>query len=286
MPLHIENLKNWEFPEVRTVYLDKDVMLYALSLGFGADPLNEQELPFVYEQQLRAVPTMGAVLCHPGAWLTDPRTGATRSKVVHGEQRMQFHQPLPANGYLVSKARVIGIQDKGSEKGAILHLERQLIGEDGTLFITIRHSSFCRADGGCGSFGATLTLKALPTRPADQIITLPTSACAALLYRLNVDRNPLHVDPAVAHKAGFTQPPLHGLCTYGMAARALLKGWLDYAPQRLLSLDTRFSASVFPGETLQFETWHEGDGIAFRAFAQERGAKVLDNGWATIAPAA
>lgn len=282
MPLHIENLKNWEFPEVRSFYQEKDVMLYALSLGFGSNPLDQQELSFVYEQQLRTIPTMGAVLCHPGAWLTDPRTGATRSKVVHGEQRMQFHLPLPPSGFLISKSRVIGVQDKGSEKGAILHLERKLFGENGLLYITIRHSSFCRADGGCGSFGEKMTLKALPDRPADRKITLPTSSRSALLYRLNVDRNPLHVDPSVAQKAGFAQPPLHGLCTYGMAARALLQGWLNYEPQRLLSLDTRFSASVFPGETLVFDTWHEGDGIAFRALVPERGAKVLDNGWASI----
>ncbi|MBO9513884.1 MAG: MaoC family dehydratase N-terminal domain-containing protein [Variovorax sp.] len=282
MPLHLANLQDWQFPEKTTIYTDKDTMLYALSLGFGESPTDPAELPFVYEDGLRAVPTMGAVLCHPGPWLTDPRTGATRSKVVHGEQRMRFHAPLPPQGQLTARSRVIGIQDKGADKGALLHLQRELYGEDGTLVITLRHSSFCRADGGCGSFGESLVLNAPPARAPDRSFELKTLPQAALIYRLNVDRNPLHADPAKARQAGFDRPPLHGLCTYGMAARAILKMWLDHDPARLASLDTRFSASVFPGETLVFETWREGGGIAFRALAKERGVKVLDNGWADI----
>lgn len=282
MPLHLANLQNWQFPEKTTAYEDKDTMLYALSLSFGDDPMDACELPFVYEENLRAVPTMAAVLCHPGPWLTDPRTGATRSKVVHGEQRMTFHSPLPPRGALTARSRVMGVQDKGADKGAIIHLQRDLYGEDGSLIITIRHSSFCRADGGCGSFGESLAMTAPPDRAPDRSVEFKTLPQAALIYRLNVDRNPLHVDPAKARSAGFSRPPLHGLCTYGMAARALLKMWLDYDPARLASLDTRFSASVLPGETLVFESWQEGRGIAFRAFAKERGAKVLDNGWADI----
>lgn len=284
MPLHLDNLQSWAFPEKSTTYVDKDSMLYALSLGFGEDPCNAQELPFVYEDGLRSVPTMGAVLCHPGAWLTDPRTGATRSKVVHGEQRMRFHAPLPAQGTVSARSQVIGVKDKGADKGAIIHLQREIHSDAGELLITIRHSSFCRADGGCGSFGASLELAAIPERPADRSIELRILPQAALLYRLNVDRNPLHADPRKAQAAGFAQPPLHGLCTYGMAARALLGMWLDYHPARLGSLDARFSATVFPGETLVFESWREAQGLAFRAFAKERGVKVLDCGWADTRP--
>ena len=280
MPLNLDHLKNWVFPDKASTYDDRDVMLYALSLGFGEDPLNTRELPFVFEEQLRAVPTMGAVLCHPGPWLTDPRTWATRSKVLHGEQRMQFHAPLPPAATLTSQSRVIGIQDKGADKGAILHLQRQLYDEGGQLLITIRHSSFCRADGGCGSFGETLELARLPEREPDRRMELKTQPDAALLYRLNVDRNPLHVDVAKAQSAGFPRPPLHGLCTYGMAARAILAEWLDYDTTRLGSLNTRFSSTVFPGETLVFETWQEPGGVAFRALVKERNVKVLDNGWA------
>lgn len=282
MPLNIENLKTWAFPEKSTTYTDRETMLYALSLGFGEDPLNASELPFVYEDGLRSVPTMGAVLCHPGPWLTDPRTGATRSKVLHGEQRMSFHAPLPVAGTVVASSHIIGVKDKGPDKGAIIHLQRDIRSEAGESLITIRHSSFCRADGGCGSFGESLEVKALPERPADRIVELKTKPDAALLYRLNVDRNPLHVDPAKAAATGFKQPPLHGLCTYGMAARAILKTWLDYDTSRIGSVDTRFSSTVFPGETLVFETWQEDGGIAFRATVKERGVKALDSGWAMV----
>lgn len=282
MPLQLDNLQNWVFPEKSTTYADRDTMLYALSLGFGEDPCDARELPYVYEEGLRSVPTMGAVLCHPGAWLTDARTGATRSKVVHGEQRMTFHAPLPVQGTVSARSRVIGVQDKGADKGAIIHLQREIRGADGALLITLRHSSFCRADGGCGSFGEALELAAIPERPADRSVELKILPQAALIYRLNVDRNPLHADPQKAQAAGFARPPLHGLCTYGMAARALLGLWLEQDSARLGSLDTRFSASVFPGETLRFETWQQGRGLAFRAFVKERGVKVLDCGWADI----
>lgn len=283
MPLNIDNLRHWSFGEKTSTYTFKDSILYALSLGYGEDPLDPRTLPFVYEEQLRAVPTMGAILCHPGPWLTDPRTGATRSKVLHGEQRMTFHRPLPGQGTLHSRARVIGVQDKGADKGAIIHLERQLFDEAQNLVITIVHSSFCRADGGCGSFGESPSLPPVPERPVERELSLATLPQAALLYRLNVDLNPLHVDPAKARSAGFERPPLHGLCTYGMAARAIMALWLDHQPEALRSLQARFVASVFPGETLRFETWHEGQGIAFRAWVQERGVKALDNGWADIA---
>ena len=102
MPLNAKALRDWTFEPRQQTYTDRETMLYALSLGFGADPLDKRELPFVYENELRAVPTMAAVLCHPGPWLTDPRTGATRSKTVHGEQRLRFHAPLPAAGRVVA----------------------------------------------------------------------------------------------------------------------------------------------------------------------------------------
>jgi len=124
MPLNADALRDWTFEERHQSYTDRDTMLYALSVGFGADPLDARELPFVYEQGLRAVPTMAAVLCHLGPWISDPRTGATRSQIVHGEQRITFHAPLPAAGQLVARARVLGVEDKGADKGALLHVER------------------------------------------------------------------------------------------------------------------------------------------------------------------
>lgn len=284
MPLQPDVLKDWAFEVRRQSYTDRETMLYALSVGFGADPLDDNELHFVYEKQLRAVPTMAAVLCHLGTWISDPRTGATRAKIVHGEQRIAFHAPLPAAGNLEARARVLGVQDKGADKGALVHVERVIRDADsGQDLATIIQTSFCRADGGFGtSFGPVLAPHPLPTRVPDLTLETTTREDAALLYRLNVDRNPLHADPAVARLAGFTRPILHGLCTYGIAARMLLRGFLDYRSERLASLDVRFSSMVYPGETLTFEFWRDGDIVSFRALAKERQKTVLDNGRAQL----
>jgi acyl dehydratase len=284
MPLDPDALEAWSFDEVVQSYSDRDTMLYALSIGIGADPLDEAQLRFVYERDLVAVPSMAAVLCHLGAWIGDPRTGATRSRIVHGEQRMTFHRPLPPAGTLCGRARVLGVEDKGAEKGALVHTERVLSdAATGEAVATVLQTSFCRADGGFGrSFGPAQALHPIPERPADLEVALPTLPHAALLYRLNVDRNPLHADPALARKAGFPRPILHGLCTYGIAAHAVLRGLLGYDAARLHALDTRFSAAVFPGETITVELWRDGGVASFRAWVRERGAKVLDNGRALL----
>lgn len=285
MPLNLDALRGWTFEDRHQTYTDRDTMLYALSIGFGADPLDERELRFVYERELKAVPSMAATLCHLGPWIGDTRTGATRTQVVHGEQRMFFHATLPASGSLTARSRVVGVEDKGADKGALVHVERVISAAGSTQpLITIVHTSFCRADGGFGaSFGPTFSLHTLPTRAPDRVDLIATRADAALLYRLNVDRNPLHADPEVARRAGFARPILHGLCTYGMAARALLTGWLGHDAARLGSLETRFSSAVMPGETLRFDTWRDGDVLSFQAYVVERDRKVLDNGRATIA---
>lgn len=280
MPLNIAALKDWIFEDKLQTYTDRDTMLYALSVGFGADPMNERELAYVYERDLRAVPSMAATLCHLGPWISDPRTGATRSKVVHGEQRMYFHSPLPPAGQLVARSRIVGVEDKGTDKGALLHVERALSDvATGQPVVTIVHTSFCRADGGFGaSYGTAFLSHELPSRAPDRVDEVQIRPDAALLYRLNVDRNPLHVDPDVAKKAGFQRPILHGLCTYGMVTRVLLAEWLSYDNARLASMEARFSSAVMPGETLRIESWRDGEVISFQAFTKECGKRVLDSG--------
>ena len=288
MPLDTHALRHWTFDERQQTYTDRDSLFYALSIGFGTDPLDPRELPFVVEGanpgDQRTVPTMAAVLCDPGPWIGDPRTGATRAQVVHGEQRMRFHAPLPAAGHVVSRSRVLGVQDKGADKGALVHVER-LISDaaTGQRLTTIVQTSFCRADGGFeGSFGPPLPPHTLPDRPAERRFETRTREDAALWYRLNADRNPLHADPEAARRAGFARPILHGLCTYGIAARLLIMECLGGRADRLGSLDVRFSSAVYPGETLQLECWQDGEVLSFQAFVREREKKVLDNGRAVI----
>lgn len=284
MPLDPDALEAWTFGEVAQAYADRDTMLYALGVGLGTDPLDERQLRYVTEPDLLAVPTMAAVLCHPGPWIADPRTGATRNRIVHGEQRMAFHRPLPAAGTLRAGFRVLGVEDKGADKGALVHVEKTLRDEaTGEALATVVQTSFCRADGGFGrSFGPRLPLHPIPDRPADLELSLPTLPQSALLYRLNADRNPLHSSPDFARRAGFPRPILHGLCTYGVAAHAVIAGLLDYDAARLRAFDARFSAVVFPGDTITVEMWRDGAVASFRAWVRERDARVLDNGRALL----
>ena len=216
MPLDYATVKDWRFDEVRQRYDQKDTMLYALGIGLGQDPEDTRQLRYVYEEGLQAFPTMGVVLAYPGFWVRDPRTGIDWVKVVHGEQRLTVHAPLPASGMVVSRTRNTHVIDKGADKGAIVINERTLHGEDGACLATLRQSTFCRGDGGFGQGDASPEpLPPTPDSEPDLRCELRVAPNAALLYRLNADPNPLHVDPEVARQAGYPRPILHGLCSYG-----------------------------------------------------------------------
>ena len=286
MPLDYATVKDWRFDEVRQRYDQKDTMLYALGIGLGQDPEDTRQLRYVYEEGLQAFPTMGVVLAYPGFWVRDPRTGIDWVKVVHGEQRLTVHAPLPASGMVVSRTRNTHVIDKGADKGAIIINERTLHGEDGACLATLRQSTFCRGDGGFGQGDASPEpLPATPDGEPDLRCELRIAPNAALLYRLNADPNPLHVDPEVARQAGYPRPILHGLCSYGVAAHAIVKSCCDYDASRLSSLNTRFSAPVYPGETLQCDIWRQANGqIQFLARSRERNVVVMSHGTATVQP--
>lgn len=284
MPLDYATVKDWRFDDVRQRYDQKDTMLYALGIGLGQDPEDTGQLRYVYEKDLRAFPTMSVILGYPGFWVSDPRSTVDWVKVVHGEQRLTLHAPLPVAGVVVGRTRNTHVIDKGADKGAIIVSERTLHDEDGACLATLRGSTFCRGDGGFGDGDASPEpLPAAPDGDPELRCELRIPPSAALLYRLNADRNPLHADPDVARQAGYPRPILHGLCSYGVAAHALVKTFCDYDATRLTSLNTRFSAPVYPGETLQCDMWRMPDGqIRFIARAKERGVVVMSHGTATV----
>src|SRR5690606_1364501 len=266
-------IKNWKFEDVRQAYAEKDCILYALGIGIGHDPLDTGQLSYVYEDGLKVFPTMAAVLGYPGFWMRDPDAGITWVKLVHGEQRMQFHQPFPVSGEVVGRTRVTHVMDKGVDKGAVVVVERTLFDARDTLLATVEQTTFCRADGGFGkSDESPPALPKVPAIPPQRVCELPTLPQAALLYRLNADPNPLHVDPVVAQAAGYPKPILHGLCTYGVAAHAIVRALCDCDADRLSYLHARYSAPFYPGETLAVEMWSQDDGtVHFQANAAERG---------------
>lgn len=285
MPVDPGHLLSYPVPEVVQDLSVRDTILYALSVGLGADPMDLDQLRFVYEDGLQALPTMAVVLGYSGFWLGRPDTGVDMVKVVHGEQGLRIHKPLPVEGRLVGRTRVTGLVDKGPAKGALLYTERRVTDAAGDLVATLEQTTFLRGDGGCGgTTGPAKTPYPMPDRTPDMALDLPTSPAQALIYRLNGDYNPLHASPAVAAKAGFAKPILHGLATFGVIGHALLKGLCGYRPERLKAMDGRFSSPVYPGETIRTEIWREGGGVhAFRARAIERDQVVLTNGRAEIA---
>ncbi len=286
MPIDYDTLKTWRFADQVDPYDARDCMLYALSLGYGADPMDASGLPFVYERGLRVVPSLLTVIGAPGAWATDPRTGIDWMQILHGEHRLTVHALPEPQGTLRSRTHVARIVDKGAGRGALVITERSITDEaTGKHLATIEHTSFCRADGGIGrSDEPPAALPTPPRAPPGASVSLPTLPGAALLYRLNGDRNPIHADPAAARTAGFERPILHGLCTYGMACRAVLKACCDNDPARLASLALRFSAPFVPGDTLRIDLWRDGAHVNFQGVSQQTEKVVLSHGHATLRP--
>lgn len=284
MPIDYDKIKNWPFPEVEQTYSEKDSILYALGVGYGHDPVDEAQLQFVYEKNLKAVPTMAVVLGYPGFWVKDPASGIDWVKIVHGEQALRIHRPIPACATVIGRTRIKALVDKGKDKGALLIQERSIVDKaSGALLATLDHTTFCRGDGGFGKGDeAPPPPPAVPEGRPDASCDLPTLPQAALIYRLCADNNPLHAEPAVARAAGFPRPILHGLCSYGVAGHAILRTFCGYDPAKLTGLSLRFSAPVFPGETIRTEMWNRGGTVLFRSRVLERDVVVLNNGVATI----
>ena len=282
--IEYETLRHWRFPDVAQSYSSRDAMLYALGCGLGLDPADADQLRFVYEDGLRALPTMAVVLGYPGFWLKDPATGVDWRQVLHGEQGLVIHRPLDAAASIIGRTRVTGLADKGAGKGALLFSEREIVeAGSGALIATLTATTVLRGDGGFGGPNAPSSAPPpIPERKADLVCDLPTSPMAALIYRLSGDDNPLHADPQVAAAAGFARPILHGLATFGVVGHALLKACCGYQPTRLRGMRTRFSAPVYPGETIRTEIWRNADAVAFRARVVERDIVVLNNGRALI----
>ena len=269
------------FPDVVQSYGVKDTILYALGLGLGQDPLDPAQLRHVYEEGLVALPTMAVVLAGPGFWLREPDTGVDWPKVLHGEQGLTLHRPLPAEGKVIGRLRIDEIIDKGPGRGALMYTTREVLdAASGDLLCSITSTSFLRGDGGFGGpTGPIRQPHAVPETAPDLHFDWSLGRHAALLYRLNGDWNPVHADPKVATQAGFAQPILHGLASYGVAGWSLTNLLCGGDASRITRLDLRFTSPVYPGETLRTEAWRlESGAAAFRVRVPARDVTVLNNG--------
>jgi acyl dehydratase len=284
MAIVYDKLMALKIPDVERTYTQRDPIFYALSLGLGQDPMKADELPFVYEQGVKVLPTFPVVVAQPGFWARDLDTGIDWVKVVHGEHDLVLHKPMPQSGTVKSQTKVLDVIDKGAGKGALVYSRRTVTDKaTGEPYATITQTSFCRGDGGFGGPAkAQPEPHPLPTRTPDVVCDLPTRPEMALIYRWNADMNPLHADPAIAKAAGFPRPILHGLGTFGVAGHAILREMCGYDPARFKSIAVRFSSPVYPGETIRTEMWRDGAIVSFRARVVERDVVALNNGRAEI----
>ena len=280
MAVTYESLKALVGPVREYSYDSRDTMLYALGIGVGADATDRRQLAFCYEKDLKVMPSMATVIAWDDTLLFE--SGLDIVKIVHGEQRLKLERPLPVAADLTSQVRVLEVFDKGEGRGCVI-MTRQEITEVGKgLLATLDSVAFARGDGGVGGPGGSPeALPPVPERAPDKVMSAKTQDNQALFYRLCGDRNPLHCDLDIAEAAGFPRPILHGLCTWGHAAHAVMRECLDYGVDDVRTIAARFTAPVFPGETIRTEMWNGAAGVHFRAFVEERDLKVLDYGLVT-----
>lgn len=281
MPFDPRSLLDHKFRKIRHSYAEKDCILYALGVGMGINPLDEDCLAFLYEDGLKVLPSQAVIMAHPGFWAKEDDTGLDWVRVLHAGQEIVLHRPFPTSGTVEATTRVTEVIDKGERIGALIISNRVVrdvaTGEDICTLIT---TILARGDGGFGGERKTATrTDIVPVREPDSVCDLPTLRQQALLYRLSGDYNPLHALPEVARNAGFREPILHGLCTLGVATHALMKTCCDYDPGRFRRMRLRFSAPVYPGDTIRTEIWREGGAFAFRCKSLEQDKIVINNGY-------
>ncbi|ANI80173.1 MaoC/PaaZ C-terminal domain-containing protein [Sphingobium sp. EP60837] len=280
MAIDRERLLAYRVEDVRQEYSARDTAFYALSVGMGHDPLDERRLAFVdpnkgAEQQV--LPSMALVLGYPGFWLVRPETTIDPSRILHGTQAVEWHNPLPPSGAVIGRTSLIQLIDRGEGKHGFAVSKREIVDAvTATLYATLTQVHVLRGQGGFGGEDAPLApSQKLPDEPPSCQVDVPTQADQALFYRLNGDLFGLHADPELARRSGFPKPILHGMCVAGIVTQSLMKTLVGDDPVRLKAIEMRFSAPLFPGETVRVEIWPDG---SFRALSVERNLVVLDNG--------
>lgn len=289
MPIDVDRALSAE-PTVREVsWTTRDVLLYHLSLGAGRDTNRDPELGYTYEKDLTVLPTFAMVAGQgpssgndPGGGMSLPGIDIDLSRILHGGQSLSVRAPIPSRGDAHLSSRISHVWDKG--KAAVLVLETTAATSDGSPLWTSEMQVWARGEGGFGGEAGPATTGAPPERVPDHVLTSATSPGQALLYRLNGDLNPLHVDPEFAAMAGFDAPILHGLASYGIVAKAIVDEVLGGDVTALTGLAVRFAGVLAPGETLRTSVWRDGNRLAFGTTCPEReDAVVLSHGTAEVA---
>jgi len=281
----LRRLEATRYPLVEQQVLPRDAMLYALGIGFGENPIDPNQLKFVYEKDLRVFPTMAITLCYPGAAArTAAHTGLDMRKALHVFQSFELVAPIPLNRALIGENKITGVFDKGADRCILWTYENHIRdGASGQSICVLNGASMCLIGGGVGGpRGESRPRRKFPSRAPDAMRKIKTLPQAALIYRLSGDYNPFHVDPEMAEQGGFKHPILHGRCTFGIAGRAIVQALCADDALPLSKMEARFSSPVFLGETIRTEIWSEGRQVQFRSYVSERDVMVLDQGYAEL----
>lgn len=263
---------------------EEDVILYNLALGAG-DPADDPTgLRYVYEGDLHVIPTYGTIPPFAMMMALGQADGIDIDliQILHGNQQITIHSPIPTSGTVTQTGTVIDVYDR--VRGALIILEVvSTLEKTGEPLFTNRAGVYVRGEGGFGGEPGPGPRNTAPERAPDMVVETSTLPQQALLYRLaSGDRNPLHADPAFAAMAGFEHPILHGLCTYGVVAKTAIDAALDGDTDAVGGFDARFSGHVFPGETLMTSIWDEGERLVVSAVTKERQTNVLSNAAMTL----
>jgi len=282
MPIDVDKVLGAELPAGVWQWDNTQVILYHLGVGAGVPATDPGELQYTYEQQLKVLPSFGVLPAFPalGGMIGIEGMSFNPMMLLHGEQDITLHKPLPTEAKAETSGRISGIYDKG--KGATVVIDADTKDANGELLCTNRFTAFIRGEGGFGGDPGPQPGNEAPDRAPDLVVESPTLPQQALLYRLSGDRNPLHVDPNMAALGGFDTPILHGLCSYGIVCKAVVDGALDGDVTKVARYEARFAGVVFPGETIVTSMWREGDRVVIRAATKERESAVITNSAITV----
>jgi acyl dehydratase len=274
-----------EANEVAFAWTASDVLRYHLALGAGARPPYERELRYTYERELRVLPTFATVAVNLRTFeppsLVLPGITIDLAKVLYGKHELVSHRPIPVAGEAIARTRVTDVFDKGT--AAVIVQETAVSDTAGSPLWTSTATLFARGEGGFGGERGPSNRAELPSRRPDAVFDTMTLPQQALLYRLCGDLNPLHVEPAFARAAGFDKPILHGLCTYGMVAKAITDGFLNGDTTGVSTISAQFAGVVYPGETVRTLVWRDGERLVLNTTVPARNeAPVLTNGVVTL----
>ncbi len=279
MPIDPNKARGARLPDGQSSYTKDQVILYHLGLGAGVPATDAKELEYTYEKNLKVLPSFAVIPAFGsmGGIGNVPGLSFNFAMLLHGEQEVILHRPLPVEAKLKTSAHVPEIYDKG--KAALVILESAASDEaTGQPLFTNRFSLFIRGEGGFGGDSGPKVGNAAPERAPDGVVERKTLPQQALIYRLSGDKNPLHADPEFAKLGGFDTPIIHGLCSYGIACKAIVDQVLGGDVTQVARYQARFAGVAFPGETYRISYWKDGaKRILLEAASVKRSAKIISN---------